>query len=87
MGAVKIVDLNDLIPVDQIEITSRRCEVPVSDYVCREHMRRRFEDPSRCTAYAKCTVGDRVMCYKHAQQYIVNSLLSNDFFLVRKKRS
>ena len=87
MSAVKIVDLKDLISVEHMPITSRRCEVSVSDNVCREHMRRRLEDPSRCQAYAKCVVGDRVMCYKHAQQYVFNSLLNNDVFLIRKKKS
>jgi len=87
MGSVRIVDLQDFVPVNNISITSKRCEIPVSDNVCREHMRRRFEDPSRCTAYAKCTVGDRVMCYKHAQQYVLDSLLNHNFLLIRKKKS
>lgn len=82
-----IVDSEDFIVVGRIPITSRMCESPVSDNVCRDHMRRRVPNPTLCLAFAKCEVGDKLMCYKHAQRYVLDSLMNGDFKLVRSNKS
>lgn len=75
----------NLIRVEKLSISTLRCECLVSENTHIIHARQGRQNPAHCQSMAKCVVGVKPMCHRHAQYEVFHMLLRGTHLLVEKE--